>query len=377
MELFIYFIAVVLMILSLLTIINVLTFPRLQKPAQSTPHPFVSILIPARNEATIIQKTVAQILSQSYINFELIILDDNSTDGTSQQLSSIDDKRLKIIQGMSLPSGWMGKSWACHQLSQQATGDILIFTDADVIWTPDALTAVIFQMQQHDADLFTVWSTQKTITPAERLAVPLMAFAILTYLPTFMTHYSPFSVFAAANGQCMAWKRSTYDAIGGHTIVANTVLDDVNFARHVKKAGYKLRMADGNNLIQCRMYDSWHTVRDGFAKNILAGYGNSVVGLTISIVFHVVIFLLPIFLLFTPSDYQIWAAIFIVQAMLIRALSASFTHQHIADSITMPISVILMTIIAIQSILWHYTGGPRWKGRILNTQPVHEAHPNA
>lgn len=376
MELFIYFIAIVLMVLSLLTIINVLTFPRLHKTRQNTSNPFVSILIPARNEATVIQKTVTHILSQSHRNFELLILDDNSTDETRQLLDAINDERLKIIQGASLPPGWVGKSWACHQLSQHATGDILIFTDADVIWTADALIAVVTQMQQHDADLFTVWSTQETITPAERLTVPLMAFAILTYLPTFMTHYSPFSVFAAANGQCMAWKQSTYAAMGGHTIVANTVLDDVNFARHVKKAGFKLRMADGNKLIRCRMYNSWQAVRDGFAKNILAGYGNSVLGLSISIVFHFVIFLLPIFLMIIPSGYQIWAAIFVVQAILIRALSASFTHQRIVDSIAMPISVILMTIIAIQSVLWHYTGGPRWKGRILRTQSVHEAQAN-
>ena len=376
MELIIYFIACVLIGLSLITIINVLTFPQLRKSEHPDKNPSVSILIPARNEAHIIQQTVTSILSQTYPNFELIVLNDNSTDHTREQLASIHDNRLSIINGKPLPTGWMGKSWACHQLSQQANADILLFTDADVQWSPDALTAIINHMNQHNADLLTVWSTQQTITPAERLTVPLMAFAILTYLPTFMTHHSPFSIFAAANGQCMAWKRSTYDAIGGHTLVANNVLDDVTFARHTKKSGYQLRMVDANQLIQCRMYNDWSSVRDGFAKNILAGYGNSVIALSLSTIFHFIVFLLPIILLITSSQYHFLATLFIIQAMLIRALSASFTHQRVSDAIGMPLSVILMTRIALQSIIWHYTGQARWKGRTINTQPLEKGKTN-
>lgn len=376
MELVIYFIACVLIGLSIMTIINILTFPQLEKSQSSDITPFVSILIPARNEAHIIQQTVSNILAQTYPSFEVIVLDDNSTDGTGESLAHIDDSRLTIIKGKPLPAGWMGKSWACHQLSQLVKGDILVFTDADVQWSPDALTAIIRYMLQQDADLFTVWSTQETITPTERLTVPLMAFAILTYLPTFMTHHSPFSVFAAANGQCMVWKRSAYDALGGHKVVANSVLDDVDFARHVKKENYKLRMADANKLIQCHMYDNWESVRDGFSKNILAGYGNSVIALSLSILFHFVVFLLPVILLITTPEYRFWAGVFIIQAMLIRALSASFTQQRLIDAIGMPVSVILMTRIAMQSIVWHYTGQAQWKGRNITSKSISEGQIN-
>ncbi len=377
MELLIYFIAIVLIALTGVTIINVLTFPRLNKSQSISSEQLVSILIPARNEAHIIEQTVRNLLKQSYTNIEVIVLNDNSTDNTAQILDAIQDKRLQVINGSSLPAGWMGKSWACHQLSKQAQGDILVFTDADVQWSENALEALLYQMRQRDADLFTVWSTQQTITYAERFTVPLMAFAILTYLPTFMTHYSPFSIFAAANGQCMVWKRNIYDAIGGHTVVANNVLDDVNLARVVKKSGYSLWMADANELITCRMYENWETVRDGFAKNILAGYGNSVIALSMSIIFHFVVFLLPVILLIAFPEYRLWLAIFIMQVMLIRALSASFTHQRLFDAIAMPFSVMLMTLIAIRSITWHYTGGPRWKGRIINQKAVVESQVHA
>lgn len=377
MELLIYFIAIVLIALTGVIIVNILTFPRLNKSQSISTEQLVSIVIPARNEAHIIEQTVRNLLKQSYTNIEVIVLNDNSTDNTANILDAIQDNRLQVINGSPLPAGWMGKSWACHQLSKQAQGDVLVFTDADVQWSENALEALLYQMRRRDADLFTVWPTQQTITYAEQFTVPLMAFAILTYLPTFMTHYSPFSIFAAANGQCMVWKRNIYDAIGGHTVVANNVLDDVNLARVVKKSGYSLWMADANKLITCRMYENWETARDGFAKNILAGYGNSVIALSASIIFHFVVYLLPIILLIMLPEYRLWSAIFIIQAMLIRALSASFTHQRLFDAIAMPLSVILMTLIAIRSIIWHYTGGPRWKGRIINQKTIPESQVHA
>lgn len=374
-EISVYFIAIVLIGLSLTTIINVLIFPQLKISDASDETYKVSILIPARNEEHNIERSVRSILSQTYGNFELIVLNDNSTDATGSILNSIaeSDTRIQVLNGKPLPVGWMGKNWACHQLAQQAIGEIIIFTDADVIWSPDALRAVVSAMQTNQADLFTVWSTQETQTFAERLTVPLIGYAVLTYLPVFMTHYSPFTVFAAANGQCMAWTRRAYDKIGGHTAVAKHVLDDVTLARLSKKAGLRLRMADANKLIHCRMYHDWDDVRAGFAKNILAGYGNSVSALTLSIFFHIIVYIVPLLLLVISTDYRIWWIIFLAQIICIRMLSASFTHQRKRDALLMPLSVVMMTIISIQSIIWHYTGRARWKGRTYNMKSLPES----
>src|SRR5690606_14908534 len=125
----------------------------------------------------------------------------------------------------------------------------------DVQWkSPHALNSLITQMNEAKVDMLTVWSTQITQTFAERLTVPLMGMVIIGYLPTVMVHHSPFSLFSAANGQVMAWRKSAYEAIGGHQSVANNVLDDVTLARLAKKSGYKIRMVDGNEQIQARMY---------------------------------------------------------------------------------------------------------------------------
>lgn len=374
MEIIVYFIAIVLIGLSLTTIINVLIFPQLQISDSFTESHKISILIPARNEEHNIERSVHSIISQTYRNFELIVLNDNSTDATGSILNSIaeSDTRIQVLNGKPLPAGWMGKNWACHQLSQNATGEIIIFTDADVIWSPHALRSIVSAMQSNQADLFTVWSTQETRTFAERLTVPLISYAILTYLPVLMTHYSPFPIFAAANGQCMAWKRKAYNKIGGHTVVASHVLDDVTLARLSKKARLHLRMADANTLIHCRMYLHWGEIRAGFAKNILAGYGGRVSALVMSIIFHTVVYILPLFFLIVSVEYRLWSAVFLAQIMVIRILSASFTHQRKRDALLMPLSVILLTIIAIQSIIWHYTGRARWKGRIYNLKSLPE-----
>ncbi len=347
---------------------NMLLFPRLQakKPHEQ---PFVSVLIPARNEAAVIAQTIQKFRAQTYTSFELLLLDDNSTDGTAEIANSATegDTRIKLCSGKELPGGWGGKNWACQQLAQQAQGDILLFTDADVRWEPNALEAVIAQLQASHADLLTIWPTQQTITFAERLTVPLMAFVILGYLPIIGVHYVPLGAFAAANGQCMAWKRETYWNVGGHEAIANNVLDDVTLARMAKEQGSRIRMADGNRLIQARMYTNWQTVRDGFAKNILAGYGNSVFGLLLGAVFHWLVFLFPWFMLALP-EFRLWGALLILLGITARALSAAFTHQRTIDAIFMPLSVLLFTRIAAQSIQWHFTGGPRWKGRQITKQ---------
>ncbi|MCB0196060.1 MAG: glycosyltransferase, partial [Anaerolineae bacterium] len=275
------FACITVVLLGMLTIalLNTLTFPHLNPaPPHDLQSPLVSILIPARNEAAVIKKTVKNLLSQTYPHFELIILDDNSQDSTATvaQSAGQHDDRLRIIRGQPLPEGWLGKNWACQQLAQAAVGDWLIFTDADVTWQPAALAALMTEIDRTHADVITIWPTQHSQSWSERLVVPLMALAIVGYLPAVLVHRSPWPSFAAANGQCLAFRRSVYESIGGHTRVHSEVLEDVLLARHVKAGGFTLRMVDGNRLVTCRMYRNWTEVREGFAKNILSGYGNSV-----------------------------------------------------------------------------------------------------
>lgn len=359
--------------IAFIAILNAFTFPRLGKVASTSTAPFVSILIPARNEQNQIRQTLQSLSQQTYPHFEVLILDDQSTDATPDIIEDFvkQDRRFVRYVGRGLPSGWSGKNWACHQLSEYADGELLMFTDADVEWSPSALQSMVNEIQVSDADLLTVWATQTTVTWAERAVVPLMAMVIMGYLPSLAVHHTPFPSLAAANGQCMAFRRGAYHQIKGHQSVKNVIVEDIQLARTVKKTGLRLRMVDGNQLIRCRMYHSWDEVRNGFAKNILAGYGNSVFALLLATLFHWALFLMPsIFTLFAfmlnDTILLRWSLSCLALSFLIRALTAQSTHQRLLDSFLLPYSVILMTIIAIQAIWWDWKhGGPIWKDRTI------------
>lgn len=364
-----------LFVFALIAILNALTFPRLRRiynPQLPITNPPISILIPMRNEAGIIAETVRSLLSQNYPGLEILILDDNSTDNSAEiaRAAANGDSRLRVIAGKPLPPGWLGKVWACHQLSEQANGETLLFTDADVHWGSGAVSALMNESQRMQADLLTVWPTQISQTWGERLVVPLMGFSILAYLPVLAIHHIPWPVFAAANGQCLFFRREAYLKIGGHAAIKNKIVDDMAFAYAVKRNKLRLRMADANGLIQTRMYQNWPQARDGFAKNILAGHGDSVILLLFSAFFHWWLFIVPWFLLASSilvfrfslvTEY----CLLVTVSILTRALTAATSRQRIHDAIFMPVSVFLMTLIAFQSIRWRFTGGPQWKGRTL------------
>ncbi|MGQ9887703.1 MAG: glycosyltransferase [Aggregatilineales bacterium] len=360
-------------------LLNALLFPRL-RPAPPKFGWRVSVLIPARNESAVIGQTVRMLLRQTRPPDEILVLDDSSDDGTAEcaQTAAEGHPALRVITGTPLPAGWMGKNWACHQLAQAASGELLVFIDADVIWQPNALAALTAQMQTSRADLLTVWPTQRTESWAERLVVPLIALAVLGYLPLPLVHHTPFSVAAAANGQCMVFRRSAYDSVGGHAAVRNQIVEDVALARRVKRAGLRLRMADGAGLVACRMYRDWSSVRSGFGKNILAGHGNSLLFLAVSTAFHWIVFVLPwLWLAFNPVGLDGWPwlpLLLIVLGVGARAVTAAATRQRAVDALLLPVSVVMMTLIAAQAVWWKLRyGGPQWKGRTVVTAPLETA----
>ncbi len=384
------FVFAVLTVFAVTAIVNAFFFPRLGRqpsafssrqsaginpqPEIRDPKSKISLLIPARNESAIIAETVQALLRQADADFELLILDDGSTDGTGAlaMQAAQGDPRVRVLAGKPLPAGWLGKNWACHQLSQAAAFDFLLFTDADVQWSPGALSALMNMQARLDADLLTVWPTQQTQSWGERLVVPLMALTIIAYLPILAVHHLPWRAFSAAMGQCLLFRREAYAQIGGHAAVRANIVEDVALAARLKGAGRRLRMADGNGLITCRMYRSWDEVRNGFAKNLLAGHGNQPALLLLSTLFHWLIFVFPWAWLLvalvseSPSAASLPLAL-VTLGVGVRALTAAVTGQRVRDALLMPLSIALMTVIAAQSLAWHIRGGPQWKGRTYTT----------
>jgi len=191
MEIILYIaLAILLMILST-TLFNFFTAPRIARAPKLKSTPKVSVLIPARNEEQNISKCLEGLLKQDYPNFEIIVLNDHSEDNTLQVIQEHQkrDNRIKSINGKDLPPGWTGKNWACHQLSQVATGDVFIFTDADNRHAPFAVKNTVAYIQNLKLDLISAFPQQRTVTLPEKMIVPIMDIFVYGTLPLWSTYW--------------------------------------------------------------------------------------------------------------------------------------------------------------------------------------------
>ncbi len=234
--------------------------------------PLISVCVPARNEARNIGRCVEALLAQTYPNFEIIVLDDRSTDSTPEILSglSASDSRISVISGSELPPGWAGKPHALTQAAAAARGEWLCFVDADTFVTPDALAAVYAKAIETNADLFTIMTRQIMLTFWERAVLPLVMLALsVGFSPRKVN--DPRRKDAIANGQFIFIKRSVYEAVGGHAAIKGSIVEDKDLAVLVKGKGYRLVVADGRQVASTRMYTSLAEMWEGWTKNIYLG----------------------------------------------------------------------------------------------------------
>jgi len=237
--------------------------------------PLISVCIPARNEERNIRACVDAILDQDYPNFEVIVLDDRSTDTTSEILVSIRSatrpaNKLKIISGSDLPSGWAGKPHALYQASASARGEWLCFVDADTFLTPEAISSCYTKATESHADMFTIMTFQILGSFWEKTVMPLVMTALsVGFSPRKVN--DPTTKDAIANGQFILIKRSVYDAIGGHESVKDQIVEDKAISEQVKWNGHRLIVADGAKVARTRMYTSLPEMWEGWTKNIYLG----------------------------------------------------------------------------------------------------------
>lgn len=234
--------------------------------------PLISICVPARNEERNIRASVEGILAQDYPNFEVIVLDDRSTDTTAKILLelSIQNDKLKVIHGADLPKGWAGKPHALYQASTAARGEWLCFVDADTFLSPNTLSACYAKAIETKADMFTIMTFQILGSFWEKVVMPIVMTALsVAFSPRKVN--DPNSEDAIANGQFILIRRSVYDAVGGHESVKDQIVEDKALSEQVKGNGYRLIVANGYAIARTRMYTSLPEMWEGWTKNIYLG----------------------------------------------------------------------------------------------------------
>ncbi|MDR2069173.1 MAG: glycosyltransferase family 2 protein [Spirochaetaceae bacterium] len=262
--------------------------------------PLVSVLIPARNEEQNIERCLDTLRNQDYINYEILVIDDNSTDNTFGILQRIarEDPRVRIFSGKPLPEDWFGKPYAMHQLSGEARGEIFIFTDADTVHNPSSISWTVSNMQNSKVDFISGYTKQKLLTFGEAITVPLMYFLTTIVVPLFLNPYSRGSFFSAAIGQFIAVNREAFEKVGGYTTIRNKPVEDMYLARLFKRHGYQTIFLDLKEQIHCRMYTGYQAAVEGIGKNIFIFFGKNSVLLFFVAILVVVFIFLPFPLLF-------------------------------------------------------------------------------
>ena len=237
--------------------------------------PFVSVIVPARNEAGNIERCVGSIVQSRWDEFEVIVVDDQSDDGTGALVRSMDRGRakdLRVIDGRPLPEGWVGKPWACQQGADAARGEWLLFTDADTWHGPEALGRTAAALVEDDADAVSITGAQEARSFWERLVQPHVFFLLLLAFPP-LHRPIPRRKWrrAVANGQYFLVTRKAYDGIGRHEAVKDAVVEDLRLAQLFMRSGHVLSIRHGGASLATRMYQSLGGIVEGWSKNMSIG----------------------------------------------------------------------------------------------------------
>jgi hypothetical protein len=266
--------------------------------------PSVSLLVPMRNEAATLAQYLPAMLSQSGVG-ELIVLDDQSGDGSAELAQSILTNPIltnssragpataRLVRGAPPPAGWVGKNWACAQLAAEATGDLLVYCDADVLLAPGSIEAVLQAMAEQRADVFSVFPRQLTGSLGEALLTPLIDDVLLCFLPFGLLSVDV-PAAATANGSLLALNRRALSELAGFAAVRSEIVEDVAIARRARQAGLTLGLALGGDLVQTRMYRGYRQVVTGLGRGLLGVTGGSRLRLVTATGWHLVAYTLPL-----------------------------------------------------------------------------------
>jgi chlorobactene glucosyltransferase len=260
-----------------MSLVNILWLRSSGHSAALSDHGKVSVLIPARNEETNIRSCLDSLLDQSYANYEIIVLDDCSQDRTWQILTEYARRypgRLQAVRGAPLPQGWCGKTHAMQLLSRYASGDYLMFTDADTIHSRQSLAWAVTNINEHGADFLSGYVQQDLQSFGEALIVPTTYIMSAIIMPFWLVPRNNSAMLTMAVGQMVMFRRSVFQAIGGYASVAEQISEDVFVARAVKKAGYRTVFLDLRENVTCRMYEGYRNSFDGIGKNIYDFFKN-------------------------------------------------------------------------------------------------------
>jgi chlorobactene glucosyltransferase len=354
--------------------------------------PLVSIIVPARNEERNIGRCLASLTALEGVDFEILVVDDRSTDATADLVrthSTGHARAIRLVEGAELPAGWFGKPWACRQGAEQARGRMLLFTDADTRHDPRLLARALAALDEDRVDALSLLGEQEMVTFGERLVQPHVFLLIgMRYRRLDRIIEGGAWRDAIANGQYILVRREAYEAIGGHEAVRGEVVEDLRFAQELARAGHRFAMREARTLFSTRMYTSLRDLVNGWTKNLAVGARQSsprASGIVLAgiLAFLAIAWILPAVVLGVegvrwlgagggaPGPFLLWSGIVTGLSMLIWAGVHLRFGGSVAFSLIYPAGAAVVAFIVLRS----WVRGTRrieWKGRTYGDAASHE-----
>jgi glycosyltransferase involved in cell wall biosynthesis len=363
MEFLSYFILGFLVLRVIISAYNLITRQWLRKNF-SGDKPLISILIPARNEEKNIGSLIKSLLDQDYQNIEILVFDDQSEDATANIVMNFEKSsggKVRLMSSEGLPQGWLGKNHACHKLADAASGEYLLFIDADVIVNDGLIRDALGYVSKHQLALFSIFPQQIMKSFGERIAVPIMNWVLVSLLPLTLIRSSRNPAFSAANGQFMMFKAKVYRKELLHERFRKHKVEDIVIMKYMKKRSYKVDTLLSGGQIQCRMYEGFRDAVNGFSKNVIEFFGGSIFLLTLYAVItgfggFVIYFFTPLFVLY----------LFIILTITHRIIVSILSRQSIFHNIIfIPFQLFAFLVITAKAFIVRYSGKYVWKNRTI------------
>ncbi|KAI1287034.1 hypothetical protein HDE_10807 [Halotydeus destructor] len=360
----------IMIIICLISTVNVLTNRLTSIPVSHT-GPQVSVLLPARNEEKDLGACLDSLCNQNYTNYEIHIMDDDSSDDTYTIANAYADKYafVHVHQTKSLPSQWYGKTHAVHQLYLKSKGDILILTDADTIHGADSISYGVSALAHHDCDLISGFARQTMVTQGEKLAVPVM-YVVKMYLVYILVKFCGSERFSFAIGQYICITRKAMDHIGGMTMFKTNVCEDLLMAAAVKSHGFKMAVVPLTRHVSCRMFVTYYDCFVGLSRGVFTALQSSVLLTLVNLIVLTMLILYPPFRivhdLFAVGNvsigYVTLVAIFVFSWTIVLADEQALSPVSMFFP-ALAIQLFLMAVYSASTSI--FSKGFQWKGRYV------------
>ena len=354
------------------SVFNVLYLRRSRNIAPRRGGPLVSVILPARNEESNLAECIDTLLVQSYDNFEIVVVDDNSEDSTGAIAAAYaaKDPRIKHVEGTPVPAGWNGKQFACHQGVANADGELFLMTDADVRHESDSIGFAVETIYRRNAKFLSGYVRQGIGSFGEALIVPMtyIMTSLLLPIPLLTSRFFPDWGFAI--GQYMMIRRGALEAIGGYESLKDSLVEDIAMARAVKASGNKTVFVDARGAATCRMYNGYRSAFRGFAKSIFGAVGGRAWVIAMLSVFITVLVLLPAFNWFrgVATSGALLQESTVPVVLFLVMWTITLTDRRIKPLYAIFYPLGFLNIVFIGAVSMIRTGfgiGIEWKGRLV------------